>query len=224
MLLTSSHPEVAEKVHNEHDRLMGEGYDGVAHKLSVKPIVLQSLKFTRAVIHETLRLFPVGFGVRKADRGATIADACRAWPLDDMVVTLNIQDVNYSERHFSQPAKFIPERWLDPERKITPRRLQGFGQQPSGCPGQMLAEMEISVLLVMAMRDFKYQCVGIKRNAFSRAKYTDLDTSFGDVVFQKFGMSAKPGGRIAVKVEKRCTSRTRSLNGERARLNAITQR
>jgi cytochrome P450 len=213
MLLISSHSEVAEKMHNEHDRLMGSSQDEVAHMLSVMPNLLQSLHFTGAVIHETLRLFPVGFGVQKADRGVTIAHACRTWPLDDLVMTLNAHDLHYSDKYFYQPAKFIPERWLDSKHKIPSSRFQGFGQQPSGCPGQMLAEMEIKVLLIMVMRDFRYQCVGIKRNVFSRAKYTDLDTTLGDVVFQRFGMSARPSGRVAVKVKKRCASPSRSMEG-----------
>jgi cytochrome P450 len=68
-MLLSAHPEVLKKVRAEHDAVFGRDTAEALEILETDPSKLNELEYTSAVIKETLRLFPVGFGVRKAPAG-----------------------------------------------------------------------------------------------------------------------------------------------------------
>jgi hypothetical protein len=61
------------------------------------------------------------------------------------------------------------------------------------------------VILLMTIRDYNFEYVGLKPNPKPRAGHTNLDTVYGDVVFQELGFSARPKAGMMMK----CT-RTKS--------------
>ena len=68
-MLLSTSPEVVQKLREEHSKVFHEGFTETINILRDWPQKLNELDYTGAVIKETLRLFPVGFGVREAEQG-----------------------------------------------------------------------------------------------------------------------------------------------------------
>ena len=68
-MLLSKSPEVVKKLREEHTRVFHEGFAETLNILQDSPQKLDELVYTTAVIKETLRLFPVGYGVREAAAG-----------------------------------------------------------------------------------------------------------------------------------------------------------
>jgi cytochrome P450 len=68
-MLLSKHPEAVQKLREEHNRVFHANFAETIDILLDSPQKTSELEYTTAVIKETLRLFPVGFGVRKAEHG-----------------------------------------------------------------------------------------------------------------------------------------------------------
>ena len=69
LMLLSKSPDVVRKLREEHDRVFDPDLNETLNILNNSPYQTNSLDYTTAVIKETLRLFPVGFGIRQADKG-----------------------------------------------------------------------------------------------------------------------------------------------------------
>jgi len=63
-------------------------------------------------------------------------------------------------RHFGQPERFLPERWLPGHSAVQPhdaRAYAQFGAGPRTCPGRFLAAVEIRLVLSMLARSFRVE-------------------------------------------------------------------
>jgi hypothetical protein len=54
----------------------------------------------------------------------------------------------------------------------------------------------------MTVRDYEFECAGLKPNAQPKTTYTELDTVFGDIVFQELGLEARPRGGMMMTCKK----------------------
>ncbi|KAJ3539435.1 hypothetical protein NM208_g5489 [Fusarium decemcellulare] len=175
------------------------------------PMKLQGVTYTDAVIKETLRLFPVGFGVRRDPRGLALNYDGQDFPIDnDLTVFLNCRDLHYDERFFAIPTSFEPDRWLDD--KIPRSYFRAFGRGARSCLGQNLRQHELKIILLMTMRDYTFECPTLVPNTKPRTLHTDLDTVCGDVIFQELGIDARPRGKMMMVVKKRVHKRRRKHN------------
>lgn len=68
-MLLSKHPEVVQKMREEFDAVFGKDIETTLENLKDFPIKLQELEYTTAVIKESMRMFPIGFGVKEAPEG-----------------------------------------------------------------------------------------------------------------------------------------------------------
>lgn len=64
-MLLSVHPEVVQKMREEHDRVFAPGIDATYEILKTNPGKLNELKYTNGVIREILRFYPIGNTARK---------------------------------------------------------------------------------------------------------------------------------------------------------------
>ncbi|KAJ5604924.1 cytochrome P450 [Penicillium lagena] len=203
-MLLSKSPETITKLRKEHEALFNDNFDRTVENLLSAPENLQNLPFTESVIKESLRLFPVGFGVRGAATGTTLNFRGQTLPIDNnLALALNGHDTHYNPEYFPEPTRFRPERWLEPQHEIPRSYFRTFGRGPRACLGQNLAMNELKVILIMTIRDYDFECVDLRPNSKPRVTYTDLDTVFGDMVFQELGLEAKPRGNVCMTVKKR---------------------
>ena len=67
--LLSRHPDVLEKVRQEHNQVFGPDPDAVIEKLRADPHLINALPYTTAVIKEDMRMFAGASSIREADEG-----------------------------------------------------------------------------------------------------------------------------------------------------------
>ena len=188
---------------HEHSLFLGPDTVSAIESLLKAPEKLQNLAYTNAVIKETLRLFPIGTGVREASPRAVLKYEGREFPIDrGLAVTLQTHDVHYNPQYYSDPCSFKPDRWLDPNNEIPRSAFRAFSRGVRACTGQNLAMNELKIILAMTIRDYNFELAEIKPNATPKAAYTSLDTKFGDLVFQEMGIEAKPRGKVMMRVTK----------------------
>jgi unspecific monooxygenase len=116
---------------------------------------LQALVHTRAVIHETLRLFPPAFTiVREAittDRIGSLLIPPRS------VVMIAPWVLHRHEALWREPDRFLPSRFL-PGAAAPPRfSFLPFGVGPRVCVGAQFALMEAGVVLASLVRKFTFE-------------------------------------------------------------------
>jgi hypothetical protein len=68
--------------------------------------------------------------------------------------------------------------------------------------GQNLAVDELRLILLMTVRDYEFELVGLKPNEKPKVPWWDLDTTFGDIAFQELRMSAEVRGGMMMKVKR----------------------
>ncbi|MET0790498.1 MAG: cytochrome P450, partial [Polyangiaceae bacterium] len=135
--LLALHPAIAERTQREVRQVL----DGRTATLSDLP----ALPFTRAVLNESLRLFPPAWGMtREAIGDCELGEfACPAGTQVIVVPWVMHRD----QRFFERPELFHPERWLTPPE--LPRCVyMPFGAGPRVCIGNHFALTE--ALLVLA--------------------------------------------------------------------------
>jgi hypothetical protein len=66
--------------------------------------------------------------------------------------------------------------------------------------GRDLAMQELRIILLLTVRSFEFECVGLQPRAEPSVLYTDLDLCLGDLAFQESSFSAKPRGGAVMRV------------------------
>lgn len=106
LYMVAHHPEVLQRVLPELDAVFGGG--------RVDLEALSGLRWTRAALHETLRLLPIAVAVQRT--------VCRPFEFGGyrfepgQRLFFPISATHFDEAHFAEPDRFRPERFLDQER------------------------------------------------------------------------------------------------------------
>ncbi|KAI0156745.1 cytochrome P450 [Hypoxylon sp. FL1284] len=198
-MMLSTHPEVLQKVREEHDAVFGETVEATLQTLEASPRKLEELPYSTAVLKEALRMFPINFSVKQAKPGATATYQGRKYPIDeDLAIVLEYQHLHYNPAYYPEPDEFKPERFLGDG---VPRSWwRSFSRGPRSCVGQDLAMNIMHTVLLLTLREFDFACHGLKPNAQPRALHTRLDTIYGDVIHQESSPEAKPRGGMMMTI------------------------
>ena len=143
MYLLGENPDAEQRLHAEVDRLAGR-----------LPTMtgLSDLPYTRAVIAESMRLYPPAWIVgRTITRDLDFA----GWHAPaGAVVAASPLLLHRDPRWFPDPDRFDPSRWLDARREAVARNAYlPFGTGPRSCIGEQFAWAEATtVLAVLAAR------------------------------------------------------------------------
>ncbi|KAM6032852.1 cytochrome P450 2H2-like [Theristicus caerulescens] len=148
LLLLLEHPEVAGKVQEEIERVMGRERTPALRDRGAMP-------YTEAVLHEAQRyldLLPLGF-IRTVKRdtqlgGFTIPKGCTIYP----VLSSALRD----PRHFKNPEAFDPQHFLDEKGGF--KKSEAFVPFSAGkrmCVGESLARTQLFLFLTAILQRFQ---------------------------------------------------------------------
>ncbi|KAF2109528.1 cytochrome P450 [Lophiotrema nucula] len=189
-MLLSVHPEIVQKLREEHDRVFTPGIEASYAMLCEQPNKINELEYTTNVIKETLRLYPIGNTARGADSTGFVAYEGVQYPTKDQMICPVQFAMQHDPRIFPNPEKYDPDRFT---RDESPRHAwRPFERGPRACLGQSLAMDEIRTILLLTVRDFDFKCANLKPNKVQRVPWTDIDLTFGDRGFQEFVFEARP--------------------------------
>ncbi|XP_069735128.1 25-hydroxyvitamin D-1 alpha hydroxylase, mitochondrial-like [Phaenicophaeus curvirostris] len=143
----AQHPGLQEKVHQELVAALGDGCDPEATTLGRAPLL-------RAVVKETLRLYPVIPANARVvpDRDIRVGDYLVP---RQTLVTLCHFATSRDGRVFPAPDSFQPERWLRGDAARHPFASLPFGVGKRSCVGRRLAELEIHMALAQILLRFQ---------------------------------------------------------------------
>jgi cytochrome P450 len=115
---------------------------------------LPRLRYTEAVVHESLRLYPPAYAL---GREAIEAGELDGYPVPVGTTVLVMPWILHRDpRQFESPGEFRPERWLDGLAGRLPRGAYlPFGAGPRLCIGQSFALMEATLILASVARRFR---------------------------------------------------------------------
>ncbi|XP_045624921.1 probable cytochrome P450 49a1 isoform X2 [Procambarus clarkii] len=155
LYLLARNPEVQKRLQEEVDTVLGD------HTGSLTPNHLAQLSYLKAVVKESMRVFPIVFGTGRVLQKDVVLRGFLI-PKGWSVVALSMT-TGWDESEFPRAKEFLPDRWLrhQPLGPIHPYASLPFGGGTRMCIGRRIAEQELYTFLARAMQrftvDYKYQ-------------------------------------------------------------------
>ena len=148
--LLSKHPGVARAVREEVGRVLGDRTPGIED--------LNDLVYTRAVLDETLRLYPAAWTV---SRKAVGEDEIGGYRIPaGQTLFLSPYVTHRREDFWPNPEGFDPQRFLPGNGEDRPRFAYfPFGGGPRMCIGNNFALMEATLIVAMVMQRYRLDLV-----------------------------------------------------------------
>lgn len=146
--LLARHPEAQERLHREVAEILDEGAPSVAD--------LSKLTWARAVLEETLRLYPPAVVLQ---RKTAAAERLAGFDLPAGArVLINLFNIQRHPELWPEPEDFRPERFL-PGAEPPRHRLafMPFGAGPRVCVGSSFAMTEALLLMAVISRRFRFE-------------------------------------------------------------------
>ena len=116
---------------------------------------IERLKFTRAVLDETMRLYPPAFLIARAARGADTLAGQAVKPRD--VVLIAPWLLHRHEKLWPDPNAFMPQRFLPPSPPPERFAYLPFGAGPRICIGAHFALVEATLALAKLIGTFRIE-------------------------------------------------------------------
>ena len=125
---------------------------------SASPGSLQLPRYARAVIDESMRLYPP---IPVVGREPLADDELGGFPIrKGATLVLFLYATHRRPDLWIQPEEFRPERFLDPERAAqTPFSFLPFSAGPRVCIGAQFAMMELQIALSTLVRGFRFTAI-----------------------------------------------------------------
>ncbi len=151
LYLTSRHPEAADRIRAEGEAIYGERAPTAAD--------YSGLAYTRAVIQETMRIYPPIWGLIRTAAGPDEIGG-RQIKANDRIVMF-AYGIHHNEQYWESPDVFLPERWLgDAAKKRKPFTYLPFGGGKRSCIGGAMSQVENTLALSLLLRRFRPEYVG----------------------------------------------------------------
>lgn len=138
MRLLHDNPQAAATLHAELDAVLAGRTPGLED--------LPKLPYVRAVVLETMRVFPPAYVIGRQPTQAINVGGFRVDPTDNILIPQIA--LHHRAEWFAEPEKFVPERWLgDLEQTLPEHAYMPFGGGLRVCVGQHFAMMEAQLCL-----------------------------------------------------------------------------
>jgi cytochrome P450 len=151
-LLLARHSHVESRLHEEVDRVLGDRLPTMDD--------LASLPFARAIIAESMRLYPPAYIL---GRRALQPYSVRGFDFPARTIFLGPQFIVHRDpRWWPAPDAFTPDRWLDAAATATRPKLAyfPFGAGTRICVGEQFAWMEAILVLATIARRWRIRVDG----------------------------------------------------------------
>lgn len=149
-----------------YERLAAEIRSAFSSGAEIRPgAQLNSCKYLRAVIDETLRMSPSTLEYMWRQQDPASVAAGEQFVVEGQVIPPGTQvavsqySVQHDERLFPEPYKFKPERWLEAGEKLVGMR-RGFAPFSIGeraCAGRSMAWTEMRLLMARSLWYFDFE-------------------------------------------------------------------
>lgn len=151
LYLLSKHPEAAERVRREGEQVCGDR-EPTASDYS-------ALVYTRAVIQETMRMYPPVWSLIRTAAGPDEIGGKKIEEGDRIV--LFSYGAHHNPRFWDAPEEFRPERWMgDAAKKRVKYSYIPFGAGKRSCIGGAMSQVENTLALSVLLRRFRAEYVG----------------------------------------------------------------
>ena len=135
------------------------------HRAGLTPTEAAAQPFTRAVVSESLRLYPPAWAMA---RRTTTPVVLGGWSLPTgTTVVVSPWLLHHDAESYENPLRFDPDRWLDARAAARPREaFLPFGAGTRSCIGEQLASLELGICLTALIGDRHFEpCL---RTSFAR--------------------------------------------------------
>jgi len=147
----SRNPEAAERIRREGEAAYGDREPSAAD--------YPNLAYTRAIIQETMRIYPPIWGLIRVANKPDVIDG-KEIKVGDRIVLFSY-GTHHSAKYWDEPESFNPERWLgDAAKKRKPFTYLPFGGGKRSCIGGAMSQVENTLALSMLLRRFRLEYVG----------------------------------------------------------------
>lgn len=119
------------------------------------PAQIQELTYTRAVLDETLRLYPPAFVIVRAARQPDHVAGVEVRPGDLTIISPWI--LHRHRKRWAEPEAFAPERFLPGAAPVDRFAYLPFGTGPRVCIGAHFAVREATLVLAELVRNFRIE-------------------------------------------------------------------
>jgi cytochrome P450 len=151
MYEASKAPEIADRIRDEGRQVYGDREPTAAD--------YGSMVYTRAVIQETMRLYPPIWGLIRVATKDDVISGQKILAGDRIV--LFAWGAHHSAKHWDEPEAFKPERFMgEAAKKRKPYVYIPFGGGKRSCIGGAMSQVENTLALSMLLRSFQPEYVG----------------------------------------------------------------
>lgn len=155
LYLLSCHPNVEAKILEEIARITDYKESNNSHREIITVEDLPKLKYTEKVLMESMRLYPPSWAIGRQAAKDYILNDNYTIPTGAVII-MSQYLIHHDSRYFSDPEKFVPERWSSKFKTSIPRfSYFPFGGGPRSCIGESLAWSEGIIVLANVMKRWK---------------------------------------------------------------------
>ncbi len=148
---TSRRPEAVERIRQEGEAVYGNRAPTAAD--------YSGLAYTRAVIQETMRIYPPIWGIIRVATAADEIGGVQINPGDR--VTLFAYGAHHNPKFWEKPEEFVPERWMAGNaKKHVKYSYIPFGAGKRACIGGAMSQVENTLALSILLRRFRPEYAG----------------------------------------------------------------
>jgi cytochrome P450 len=151
MYLTSKHPEAADRIRAEGEQVYGDRAPTAAD--------YSALAYTRAVIQETMRLYPPIWGLIRVAAKPDVIDGKEIKAGDRVVMFA--YGVHHNPKYWDEPEEFRPERFIGNQKRV-PYTYLPFGGGKRSCIGGAMSQVENTLALSILLAKFRPEYVGVE--------------------------------------------------------------
>ncbi len=155
LYLLSCNPKIESKILDEIYTILKEKEDDEGNRKIITVDDLTRLKYTEKVLMESMRLYPPSWAIGRQTIQDYSLNEKYSIPSGSVII-MSQYLMHHDVRYFSDPEKFIPERWSLEFKTSMPRFCYfPFGGGPRSCIGEPLAWIEGIIVLANVVNNWK---------------------------------------------------------------------